>query len=327
MRLRRLLPNHCLDLRSGRIDRIPFTVRSGISQREVILAGTRLLRGTYQALLSRYDAIQPLTAGWDSRLLLAASRPFRERIRYYVFDRSAEQDARQPVDVAIARGLAGELGLRFEAIRPSRPTPELVALLKREMFRPRLLGKTANLQHHLDHNADGRTINLNGNGGEVTRCFYGRSRIRPGVRLGARMLSILAGFGAEHPFVTPRIRRWMVSALPFARRSGIGLLDLFYWEHRMGNWGAIYPREQDIALEECSPLNNRALYALLLGLPARERSAPGFRFYRAWIEHLWPETLEQPINPGGHPLKGLIKGSAELMTMANWWRSQRQRCQ
>jgi len=87
-RLGRLLPNHYLELATGQVARIPFAVEPASSEECVIETCTRLLRGVYDGLLRRYAPIQPLTAGWDSRLLLAASRRHGQEVSYYVFDRS-----------------------------------------------------------------------------------------------------------------------------------------------------------------------------------------------------------------------------------------------
>ena len=87
-RLRRLLPNHVLDLTSGQATRMRFSVPADQREDEVIGVCSALLRGTYEGLMRRYRPIQPLTAGWDSRLLLAGSRSHTKSVSYYVFDRS-----------------------------------------------------------------------------------------------------------------------------------------------------------------------------------------------------------------------------------------------
>ena len=248
--------------------------------------------------------------------------------------------------MTVPQALARRLGLRFDVHRPAPVRPDFAARLRREMIAPRILPKTANLQFHFDHSvrADaggaasgiaaggpshhdrpslesrpdinrGPVINLNGNGGEVMRCFYGRG-VLPWRRVGralpetmtsaalAASLATLAGYSPRQPYVRRQLRAWLLSAVPFARRAGIDLLDLFYWEQRMGNWGALYPREQDIAIEECSPLSNRDLFLRVLGLPSHRRCGPHFAFFREWAAHMWPEAMHRARQSRGRTDRG-----------------------
>ena len=67
----------------------------------------------------------------------------------------------------------------------------------------------------------------------------------------------------------------------------------------MGRWGALFPAEQDIVIEEFSPFNNRYLINTLLRVPARLRCEPKYKFYRMIMKEFWPEVLCQPFNPLG----------------------------
>jgi hypothetical protein len=75
----------------------------------------------------------------------------------------------------------------------------------------------------------------------------------------------------------------------------------------MGNWGALAPFEQDIAIEEISPFNNRSLIATLLKVHPSKRKAPNYELFRKLIQALWSDTLLEPINPGENLLKNIIK--------------------
>lgn len=65
----------------------------------------------------------------------------------------------------------------------------------------------------------------------------------------------------------------------------------------MGNWGATYPYEQDIAIEEISPFNNRFLLLSLLFLPNKIRKKENPIFYKKIIKNLWEDCLNIPVNP------------------------------
>lgn len=65
----------------------------------------------------------------------------------------------------------------------------------------------------------------------------------------------------------------------------------------MGHWGALHPAEQDVAMEQFSPFNNRGLLTTLLGVDATERGAPDYPVYRRMVELLWPEAMAEAVNP------------------------------
>jgi hypothetical protein len=83
--------------------------------------------------------------------------------------------------------------------------------------------------------------------------------------------------------------------------SGIPLLDLFYWEQRVGSWASAALVELDLVQETFTPFNHRELLAMLLGVDHRLRASPRNRLHRSLIAHMWPEALSVPINPVPFP--------------------------
>jgi hypothetical protein len=78
---------------------------------------------------------------------------------------------------------------------------------------------------------------------------------------------------------------------------GYDELDLFYMEHRMGNWQAQSQLEWAIVHEVLTPFNNRELIDLMLSVPVKYRIKPNFILFTNVIDILWPELLNYPINP------------------------------
>jgi hypothetical protein len=313
-RLLKLLPNHVLDLVTRKVERVAFRpLERTEDEAKAIARASATLRGTYDALARRYRLIQPLTAGWDSRLLLAASREHSGRIDYFVFDRSSGRHD----DVRVPAALAERLGLRFAAIEPEPPDEEFLALYRAEHVMPRVLPKTANISHHYLQGYDATVVNVNGNGGEVARCRYGWGGRPPSLDL----VCECTPYGSKSPYVNRQMARWYEEALACETELGLRVLDLFLWEQRMGHWGAQYPFEQDIAVEEMSPFNNRGLMLGLLSVDGRERKAPPYTFYRRLIADLWPDVMAEPINPGEAWVKAMVYGNAT----SRYWMSKADR--
>jgi len=127
---------------------------------------------------------------------------------------------------------------------------------------------------------------------EIVKCFY---RL-PGVPANEVTPTQLAEVCrlAPHPFVLDALTDWLAGA---DRNGPVALLDLFCWEQMAGRWQAQIRAEYDIAQESFAPLNCRALLLTMLAVDEAERQGPGYPFFRALIEQLWPEVLTVPINP------------------------------
>ncbi|TGO03019.1 hypothetical protein PN36_14165 [Candidatus Thiomargarita nelsonii] len=300
-RLRKLLPNHYLDLNNKVLKRLDLYTNI-LDEKNVIDYASSILKGTFAALVSRYNLVQPLTGGWDSRILLAASKEFKEKIQFYVFNRSDGSP-----DVWVPNKLSQKLELRFETIKPSQLRSDFISLYNQEHLFPRILPKTANIQYHYDNNRSPNIINVNGNCAEIVRCFYGYTS----KKISLEMLLLFSEYPQENEFVKMELKEWLVDATEYSKNFDIPVLDLFYWEQRMGNWGALAPFEQDIAIEEISPFNNRSLIATFLKV--HPIKSPDYKLFRKLIQALWADTLREPINPGENRLKKIIKGNSLMM--------------
>jgi hypothetical protein len=307
-RLCKLLPNHYLDLNKKELKRLDLYTNI-LDEKDVIDYASSILKGTFAALVNRYNLVQALTAGWDSRILLAASKEVKDNIRFYVFNMS--DDLKSP-DVCVPYKLSKQLDLRFEIIKPTKLRNDFLSLYNEEHIFPRILPKTANIQYHYDNNTSPNIINVNGNGAEIARCFYGYTN----QKISLEMLLLFSGYPQENEFVKMELKEWLVDANHYSKKFDIPVFDLFYWEQRMGNWGALAPFEQDIAIEEISPFNNRSLIATLLKVHPSKRSSPDYKLFRKLIQALWADTLREPINPGENRLKKIIKGNTLMMYYA-----------
>jgi hypothetical protein len=291
-RLKKLLPNHYLDLSGLQNRRIPvFSLNNFKCEEQIFNYVAVVLRNTFMSLADKYKLLQPLTAGWDSRVLLAASRYQIDRIRYYVFDESSGTSP----DAWIPARLGKKLDLDFKILQPGVLRDDFIYKYKKEHIYPRILAKTNHIQHHYDSNHMHNVLNVNGNCAEIARCYYGYTsgKITPGVLFTFAESAIKAKF----PYFRTKLQEWYDQALQYSADSGIPMMDLFYWEQRIGNWHALWPFEQDFALEEISPFNNRALLKALLMIKPQQRTTPRYHFIKRLIEYLWKDVLSEPINP------------------------------
>ena len=80
-----LLPNHYLDVsRSEQIRFYPLNSLPRKETNEIIETASLILQRIMNAINNRYKVTFALTAGWDSRVLLAASKDVSPKMEYYV---------------------------------------------------------------------------------------------------------------------------------------------------------------------------------------------------------------------------------------------------
>ena len=303
-RFHKLLPNHYLNLKNTETNRIPLHSNTYENEEKILEFASLILRNTYSALTKRYQLIQPLTAGWDSRILLAASKDSKDLINYYVFDKSFGKSP----DAWVPDNLRKRLNIDFTCISPNEIRDDFLLKYNQEHIVPRVLPKTENIQYHYDKNYNKDVININGNCTEITRCYYGHTNIK----ISLDMLLAFSGYTNKIPYFNTQIEKWYLTANEYSKEYGISLLDLFYWEQRLGNWGANYPFEQDIAIEEISPFNNRSLLLSILKIEHNSRKSPNYYFFEKLVRLLWNDVLLEPINPDESSFKKFKNGNAIL---------------
>jgi hypothetical protein len=288
-----LMPNHHLSLDSPVPVRFypsgPLPLRS---VPDVIEAAVPMLQGIVAALATRQDVCLAISAGWDTRLLLAASRGVRDRVEYFVYGEGLVPDG--AADSWVPQELSRRLGLGLLVRSCVEEGPEWFCdALWASVTTPRFEAKTRTIWDKF-RRGDER-LNINGNAGEIGRSFYDHYGKR-GVReyTGADLASII-GYGGL-AFAERELDPW-IGQVPRFAGSELSELDLLYWEQRLGNWGAQYPTEQDIACDEFSPFNCRLLLETLASAPRGVRVAPKYLLSRQLIARMWPEVLGVPINP------------------------------
>ena len=291
-----LLPNHYLNV--YRTNQVRFYPNGDIGSKttsEIIQSVSNILHGAMTGLTNRYQISLALTAGVDSRVLLAASRHVSNKIDYFVY-RQITYGADHP-DIWVPKRIAKELGIKFVVKTPSHHLPGwFVSMLSQNVTCARVLPKTSNIYDKLV--SGDNSVNINGNASEICRNFfdkYCRMDIEDVSTI--KLAALLFGQEPIPSFATKEIDEWRNKAGSLSSDKGLNILDLLYWEQRLGNWGAQYPAEQDISVEEISPFNCRQLIQTLSAAPRHLRAAPDYPLYRSLIEEMWPEALAFPINP------------------------------
>jgi acetyltransferase-like isoleucine patch superfamily enzyme len=113
-------------------------------------------------------------------------------------------------------------------------------------------------------------------------------------KVSARNLAKALGV-PNNTFAIHEIRKWMDGA---KNTYHVDLLDLFQWENKEGSWQAYTQLEFDLVVGEIFvPYNCRAILETMLSLDFTFREPPQYQMHTAMIQRMWPDLLQQPINP------------------------------
>jgi len=291
----RLLPNHYLDLTSWKAvrhwPRAPLAETTDV-RRTVAEIGDLVARNI--SAVARAVPIQmSLTAGRDSRMLLACARPWAEQASYFTLP---HPDRTGRLDVHVAQRLAKTFGLRHRVL-PFLESSEADGA--RWLYRTSMsVGERRGFEGMRTFTQlDPKRAYLPGVVAELARGYYWKlvhDLPDPDDRdcLSKALLKSMDAPIDRHTL--GRLTAWM-SGVPAS--SPWGLLDVFYLEQRLGCWaGVLYYPYADRFRFVSWPLNSRRLVALMLSLPSEYKAAA--RLNDDVIRSRWPELAELPYNKG-----------------------------
>ena len=279
-----LMPNHYLDIRSltakrywpnGRLERMDLD--KAVSQ------SCEFLRGTLMAVTTRYDVMMAVTAGLDSRSLLAASKEIKDRIYYFINKASTLND--KSADIRIPREMFKKLNIAFHVHDVNDPVDEEFrkVFLENVFMSTDLILPTIYNVYFKNHT---NKVNLLGVG-EIGRDYFGKApRDLSGYYL-ARNLKYKCS-----KYATAQCEKWLNETRKVAEDNNVDIMKLFLWEGLLATWGVVGNSESDIAIEEFDPYDSHYMYELMLSVDQGQGD-----FFEAMFRKMWPELLEFPFNP------------------------------
>lgn len=303
LQTKHLMPNYYLDLMKRRVIRYwPAGPLGRTELKAGVIAGAEILEGTIIAASKRKKLALAVTAGMDSRMLLAASRAIKDDVTYYVSMHGT--DFTKTPDFYVPDNLFKKLDIPFYIQECNNSfSKDIKAIYTKNIKKARTdLIKSRFIYQHLLESQDKMIVN--GNAGEIFR-------ISPYLRPLPYRKATASNFAKEFlespdlPYVAHQMRLWLKEVRTLCKEYHLDLYGMCEWEQVMGNWGALYPSEQDIAVDQLSPFNNRLLIRLMMSVDVKYRVFPKYILFKKMIEMLWPETLSEPINPKS--IKGVIR--------------------
>ena len=290
--IQRILPNHVLNLDTWKVHRWWPTaaITQAAAPEEALHEIAGLLRGTVLSLIEAgHRPYLSLTAGYDSRTLLALLREERDAIDWFTWDLP---DANAARDVQIAHQLARDLGLNHRVIPFTAASAHEQALWQHRCGLA--VGELRGMSLASTVAAMGDSCYyLSAVGLELGRLFPTPCRWREvgnaTTALSAAELLRRMKLPQEASLLAAA-RRWRRQLEPV---DSLQVLDLWYLEQRLGCWAGVTAYGDATGPIRLHPFNGR-IVELLMGLPAVMRMED--RVPKALIHRWWPELFAYPFN-------------------------------
>jgi hypothetical protein len=282
-----LLPNKYFNLLDGKVTR--FWPLDTIKKQDLNSASSKIaniLKNIMYAANCRYDLSIPISAGWDSRVLLSASKEIIHDC-YCFIQKYGEMNYQHP-DIYVPKKLSNTLNFNFTVHNAVNYDSEFDSAIMKSVDIAQSNDKKI-LCYNFYESLKGK-LNISGVVGELNRSRYGKNR-----PVSAK--GLVDYFGrSDSIYAIRQAEKWLKEI----QKSDIdieqiNLWDLFYWEQYIGNWGTSFQATLDISNEELFPFNCREIVETSYGL--NELPYNNSPLFIGVINELWPEVLTEPVNP------------------------------
>lgn len=274
--VKRLLPNHVINMSAKSVSRndLRIPVRNKI---DIPKQCADALKNAMCAVSRENKLAVTLTGGWDSRIVLSASKDLNRN--YDVVTLRYDWMREDNEDITTAKAVCDALGIEHTVLDCSDVDDE---------FRKHYVEHSENAHEYWIQMAYaikkynyGDWLWVKGSCNEILRVSAGNLynwQVAPGVL--CKLFRI-----KKTEFALKALSDWLNDAREFCKRNNLKLLDLFYWEHRMGSWMAECANKGDISGEIFTPFNSRIYIVTGLQTQISERAAPQYRLLRSTIKN------------------------------------------
>lgn len=297
----KLLPTQILNLKTFRVEaRALAQPIAGLSYEAIVeKLEDKLKFALVNASRFAKRIFIPLTAGYDSRLLLAITHAAGIKAETYTTGHHYISHA----DATLPAKLSKMAGYRHHYIKKGRFSKEKEALYDYHTAR-----NTADIDRlkfsHGQWNPFGKgDLILRGGGFEVGRCIYWK-RTGADFTIASVLKSVRLGYDPE-AYSTKAFLEWMNWAAQ-TPTEGVDWRDRFYIEQRVAGWLSGVEQSLDLTETECFYLVNcHDIVSLLLSIPVEKRKATAHHI--DLIRKMSPALLKHPFNPPDSDFRKLQK--------------------
>jgi hypothetical protein len=301
------LPNHYLDLKTGITRRFhPTSKYAGLETRDVVPKIAGLLENIVRAISLRSQIAVAVSSGFDSRAIVGAVSRVPDLASKSVFFTFQDPFVKPGhFDIVNGAKLTRIVGGAHSEIKVEHT---------RDSVRNLCRSSEAMIAQTFENWA-GRCLEapfqdrivVTGWCSEVARCYIRwpgsddldaetASDFIKAIKLHAAYhVAICMPDPAEVPYMMAGYEQWFNDAKAIRARTGLNILDLFYWELRAGRWCSSALSVLNSASDWIAIYSCRELLEAMLSVKEEQRGGEQM-LYRSIIECLNPDLMRVPFN-------------------------------
>jgi len=288
--LYQLLPNHSLALESAKVSRFfPREKRKPLSIEESVKKVNTYFNNVIDATAKRHQINCSMTAGWDSRMVVATTFKHRDKVKYYTF--KPDEYTESNPDLTVPKKISKKLELNYRWIP------------KRDMI-DKQAQKAANASFDLmpnenmvsilggyKHISAKNDVILVGTVSEICKNFYDNVEIVNGKSLAQAALFPLM------PYTLNFFDTKYNELKECTDKYGYDIRDIAHWEQDVTNFAAKRAMYVSFVTRAFSPFNSRKIVQTILAAPRKSRDTHLHAYYRKYFATYVPALNNFPINP------------------------------
>jgi hypothetical protein len=280
-----MITNHYISLNSLKVERFWPSTKVDKQNVQANMEKIHILLENYiDNFIERYPAALALTAGLDSRLLLAYFKKHIDKIFTYTISTTQKE---RVLDYEVPQRMAAHFGFKHILYKCNETPPEefvatykLNASFERELFRT--------MGFYLIHEKyPENTISVQAGNNELARERYG---YRPYI-LRIKELVNMTAMG-DNEFSREKFGEWLVDGTVAHHQTNVPVEDMFFLEQRLGRWHTNNRSEWDIAQDVFEPFNSRDLFMTIINLPTAVKHRFPNKLYEYLFSRTWPELYD-----------------------------------
>jgi hypothetical protein len=284
----RLIPNHYLDLVTWDSYRHwpPESIIINQDIMSTIREITRVIKRTIEAVTKEYSTYMSLTAGGDTRVMLACARDQLDDINFYTNKIPGEVG---DLDSEVASQIAQRFNLKHKVLQAKQVTKQQQ---KDWLYRTGYCAAGGVLTYSImDYQLNPQCPLLIGKPGQVGEAaYYRKFGATPDTKLSGEAIARFLHMPKMQEIIS-RANAWL---LELSDCDVLTVFDLLHLEQRHGCWGAPQRYGNNWNVFLLYPLSHRKIFELALSLPDSYRRKAQLR--SDLISLQWPELLKIPIN-------------------------------
>jgi len=286
--LYQLVSNHCLNVEKTRSERIfPRKKRENISQE---IAGDKLIKIFNHLSLQiekRHTIYASLTAGYDSRLLMAATKNISDKVKYYTFKLPNQKE--DYIDYTLPKKITSDLGLNYSFIRikelPKKIKENILTVYDYPKLRP------FEQYRNIFPKNKKENILLVGFVSEVAKNYLESVKVKNGKDV------VRAVHLPDNNYLEKYYQNWLNKNQQLILDLNYEALDFIHWEQDITNFAGQNTYYAHHYVRLFSIFNSREILRIMLAVDPNKRDGKSPIFFKYLIENMWPALTNFPFNP------------------------------